>query len=374
MDLSFDDEQQLFRRSARKFLETYCDKSVVEELEVSESGFSPDLWKGMAELGWMGVPIPSEYGGLESSLLELAVLFEEIGRAAMSGPLLETLTAALCIIESGTSEQKSSLLPRIARGELVLSVAMAEPEVNYDPSRISARALREGDRYAITGTKRFVPYASVADRLLVAARTSGTPGDEAGVTVFLVDRESPGISFSPMSTIAPDKQFEVRFDAVPVGCDSVLGELGGGCRVLRDAQKTAAALLCAEMVGGAQKELEMTSDYVKMRQQFDRPIGSFQAVQHRIADMFIDVNGARLAAYKALWCLSQGMEADREVSVAKYFTNKASQRVAFSAQQLHGGIGVTLDYDLHFYYRRAKALELKFGPQALHLGRLGEML
>jgi alkylation response protein AidB-like acyl-CoA dehydrogenase len=128
------------------------------------------------------------------------------------------------------------------------------------------------------------------------------------------------------------------------------------------------------MVGGAQKELEMTSDYVKMRQQFDRPIGSFQAVQHRIADMFIDVNGAKLAAYKALWCLSQGMEADWEVSVAKYFTNKASQRVAFSAQQLHGGIGVTLDYDLHFYYRRAKAFELKLGPQALHLGRLGEML
>ena len=374
MDFSFDDEQQLFKRSARKFLETYCDKSIVEELEDSESGFSPELWKGMAELGWMGVPIPSEYGGLESSLLELAVLFEEVGRAAMSGPLLETVTAALCILESGTAEQKSSLLPSIAQGELVLTLAIAEPEVNYDPSMISARAAREGDRYVIEGTKRFVPYATVSDQLLVAARTNGTPGDEAGITIFVVDREAPGIRFSPMSTIAPNKQFDVRFDAVSVSCESVLGELHAGCRALRSAHKTAAALQCAEMVGGAQKELEMTADYVKMRHQFDRPIGSFQAVQHRIADMFIDVNGARLAAYRALWCLSQGMEADWEVSVAKYFTNKASQRVAFSAQQLHGGVGVSLEYDLHFYYRRAKAFELKFGPQALHLGRLGEML
>ena len=374
MDLSLDDEQQLFKRSARKFLETYCDKSVVEELETSESGFSPDLWKGMAELGWMGVPLPSEYGGLESSLLELAVLFEEVGRAAMSGPLLETVTAALCIVESGTSEQKSSLLPSIAQGGLVLTLAIAEPEVNYDPSLISARAVREGDRYVIEGIKRFVPYATVSDRLLVAARTSGTPGDEAGITIFVVDREAPGISFSPMSTLAPNKQFDVRLDAVSVSGGSVLGEVDGGCRVLRNPHKTAAALQCAEMVGGAQKELEMTAEYVKVRHQFDRPIGSFQAVQHRIADMFIDVNGARLAAYRALWCLSQGMEADWEVSVAKYFTNKASQRVAFSAQQLHGGIGVSLEYDLHFYYRRAKAFELKFGPQALHLGRLGEML
>jgi alkylation response protein AidB-like acyl-CoA dehydrogenase len=374
MDFEFDDEQQLFRRSARKFLETYCDTSVVEELEASESGFSPELWKGMAELGWMGVTIPSEYGGLESSLLELAVLLEEVGRAAMSGPLLETVTAALCILESGTAEQKSSLLPSIAQGELVLSLAIAEPEVNYDPSMISARATREGDRYLIEGTKRFVPYATAADQLLVAARTSGSPGDEAGITIFVVDREAPGIRISPMSTIAPNKQFDVCFDAVSVSCKNVLGEVDEGCRALRNTNKSAAALQCAEMVGGAQKELEMTADYVKVRNQFDRPIGSFQAVQHRIADMFIDVNGARLAAYRALWCLSQGMEADWEVSVAKYFTNKASQRVAFSAQQLHGGVGVSLEYDLHFYYRRAKAFELKFGPQALHLGRLGEML
>ena len=212
MDLSFDDEQELFKRSARKFLETYCDKSVVSELEASESGFSPVLWKGMAELGWMGVPIPSEYGGLESSLLELAVLFEEVGRAAMSGPLLGTVMGTLCILESGAAEHKSNLLPKIAQGELVLTPAIAEPEVNYDVTMISTRARQEGDHYIIDGIKRFVPYATVSDHLLVAARTGGTPGDEAGVTVFLVDREAPGIRFSPLDTIAPDKQFDVHFD------------------------------------------------------------------------------------------------------------------------------------------------------------------
>jgi len=328
----------------------------------------------MAELGWMGVPIPSEYGGLESSLLELAVLFEEVGRAAMSGPLLGTVMGTLSILESGAAEHKSNLLPKIAQGELVLTPAIAEPEVNYDVRMISTQARQEDNRYIIDGTKRFVPYATVSDHLLVAARTSGIPGDEAGVTVFLVDRETPGIRLSPMKTIAPGKQFDLHFDAVSVDCASVLGELDGGCPLLRSVQKTAAALQCAEMVGGAQKQLEMTAEYSKLRHQFDRPIGSFQAVQHRVADMFIDVNGARLTVYKALWCLSQGMEADWEVSVAKYFTNKASQRVAFSAQQLHGGVGVSLEYDLHFYYRRAKAFELKLGPQALHLGRLGEML
>ena len=302
------------------------------------------------------------------------MLFEEVGRAAMSGPLLETISSALCILEAGTAAQKSSWLPRIAQGELVLTLAIAEPEVNYDPSAISARAVLKDDRYVLEGTKRFVAYATVADYLLVAARTSGTPLDETGITILVVGRETPGIRLSSMSTLAPNKQFEVNFEAVSVSRENVLGEVDGGCPVLLNAQKTAAALQCAEMVGGAQKELEMTAEYTKTRNQFDRPIGSFQAVQHRLADMFIDVNGARLAAYKALWCLSQGMEADWEVSVAKYFTNKASQRVAFSAQQLHGGIGVSLDYDLHFYYRRAKAFELKLGPQSLHLGRLGEML
>jgi alkylation response protein AidB-like acyl-CoA dehydrogenase len=373
MDLSFDEGQELFKRSARKFLETYCDKSVVAELEASETGFSPTIWKGMADLGWMGVVVPSEYDGLESSLMELAVLFEEIGRAAMPSPYLETVAATLGLLEAGTEGQKKSYLPRIAGGEIVVTMAIEEPEVNYDARMIAARAERKDDHYVIAGTKRFVPYATVADLLVVAARTSGSPGDQKGITLFLVEKEARGIRFSPMKTMA-GKQFDVVFTGVSVPADSVLGEEDGGYPLIEKLQKTAAALQCASMVGGAQKEVEMTAEYAKVRHQFDRPIGSFQAVQHRAADMFIDVNGARLAAYKAIWCLSEGIEADLEISVAKYFAGKACQRIAFSAQHLHGGIGITTDYDLHFYYRMAKAFELRFGPQTLHLRRLGRTL
>ena len=374
MDFAFDDEQELFKRSARKFLETYCDKSLVSDLEVSETGFAPEIWKGMAELGWMGTIVPEEYGGLACSLVELAVLFEEIGRAAMPGPMLSTVMGTLAILEAGTDEQKNDLLPKIAGGERVLSLAIEEPQVNYDMKEIAVQAVSKNNEYIMKGTKLFVPYATVADHFLTANRTSGTAGEEQGITIFLVDGKSAGIGFSPMKTIAGDKQFQVDLDDVCVPAENVLGTLDRGHSLIESIQKKAAAIQCAEMVGGAQKELEMTSEYTKMRQQFDRPIGTFQAVQHRAADMYTDVLGARLATYRALWCLSQGMAADREVSVAKYFTNKACQRVAFSAQQLHGGIGFSLEYDLHFYYRRAKAFELRFGPQALHLRKLGTAL
>jgi 3-oxocholest-4-en-26-oyl-CoA dehydrogenase beta subunit len=374
MDLSFDDGQELFKRSARKFFETYGNKSVLRELEASESGFSAAMWKGMADLGWMGVVIPPEYDGLGSSLLELAVLFEEMGRAAMPTPFLCNVTGTLAILAAGSEEQKKSYLPRIASGELILTTAVEEPAVNYDATMISTRAVRKDDQYVIEGVKRFVPYATVADLLLVAARTDGQPGDANGLTLCLVDRQSPGLRFSAMKILGGERQFDVHFDGVSVPAANVLGPSGGGFAVLGKVQKVATALQCAEMVGCAQKELDMTAEYAKVRQQFDRPIGSFQAVQHRAADMFIDVNGARLAAYKAIWCLGEGQEAERAVSVAKFLASRTCQRVAFSAQHLHGGIGVTTDYDLHFYYKRAKALELKLGTQMLHLRKLGAML
>ena len=222
MDFAFDDEQELFKRSARKFLETYCDKSMVSDLESSETGFDPEIWKGMAELGWMGTIVPEEYGGLACSLVELAVLFEEIGRAAMPGPMLSTVMGTLAILEAGTEEQKTDLLPKIAGGEWVLSLAVEEPHVNYDMKGVSVQALSKDNLYVISGTKLFVPYATVASHLLIAARTSGTAGEEDGITIFLVDGKSAGIRFSPMKTIAADKQFRVDFDDVPVPAEKAL--------------------------------------------------------------------------------------------------------------------------------------------------------
>jgi alkylation response protein AidB-like acyl-CoA dehydrogenase len=368
MDFSLSEEQELLRNSARDFLSTECPKSVVKEIEASELGYSPELWRKMAALGWMGLMLSESYGGAELSLLDLAVLFEEFGRAAMPSPMFCNTVAALAIAEFGTEEQKKSILTRTATGDLILTIALAEPEVNYDPSFVATRAVPRDGGFAITGTKLLVPYAHVAAYLLIVARTEGNPGDKSGLTVFIVESKAPGIVvLPPMDTIAREKQCEVQLDNVSVSSSNVLGSLHEGLSLVESILRKATAIQCAEMVGGAQQALEITADHDKTRIQFGRPLGTFQAVQHRLADMFIDINGARWVTYQAVWRLSDGLPAEREVAIAKAFANIACQRITSSAQHLHGGIGVDVDYDLHYYYRRAKAFELSLGNTPFHL-------
>jgi len=371
MDFALSEEQEMLKKSARDFLSVECPKKVVREIEAGDLGYSPELWKKMASLGWMGLPLPEEYGGAGLSLLDMAVLFEEFGRAAMTEPMFSTVVlGALPILQWGTEEQKKAFLPKVATGELFLTMALAEPRVNEDPAFVNTRAMTKDDGFLIHGTKLFVPYAHIADYILVVARTKGVAGDKKGITVLIVDRKAQGINIAPLITIAADKQFEVSFDKVFVSSRNMLGSLHNGLALIRETLKKAAAIQCAEMVGVAQQELEMTAEHTKNRVQFERPLGTFQAVQHRLADMFIDVNGARWTTYQAVWRLSEGLPADREVAIAKAFANIACQRVAFSAQQLHGGLGVDKDYDLHFYFRRAKAFALTLGSTPFHLKTL----
>ena len=370
MDFSLSEEQEMLQKSARDFLSAECPKSLVREIEAGDLGYSPELWKRMAALGWMGLALPEEYGGAGFSLLDMAVLFEEFGRAAMPGPMFSTTVGALAVLEFGTEEQKKALLPKVATGELIMTMAMAEPEVNEDPRFIATLAESHDGGYAITGTKLFVPYAHIADYTLVMTRTEGASGDDSGLTIFIVDAKAAGINLTPLITIAADKQFEVGFDKVSVSDSDILGSLHKGLPMVKAVLRKATAIQCAVMVGGAQQELELTAEHTKTRIQFDRPIGTFQAVQHRLADMFVDVQGARWTTYQAVWRLSEGLPADREVTIAKAFSNIACQRVAASAQQLHGGIGVDKDYDLHFYFRRAKAFELSLGSTPFHLKTL----
>jgi len=371
MDFALSEEQEMLKKSARDFLSAECPKSLIRQIEESELGYSPELWKKMAGLGWMGLALPEKYGGAGLSLLDLAVLFEAFGRAATPGPMFcTTALGALPILDWGTEEQKKAFLPKVAAGELLLTMALAEPKVNEDPRFITTRAMTKDDDFLVHGTKLFVPYAHIADLLLVVARTKGVAGDRKGITVLIVDRKAQGIDITQLATIAADKQFEVKFDKVFASSNYVLGSLHNGLSLIRETLKKAAAIQCAVMLGGAQQELEMTAEHTKNRVQFERPIGTFQAVQHCLADMFIDVNGARWTTYQAVWRLSEGLPADREVAIAKAFANIACQRVAFSAQQLHGGIGVDKDYDLHFYFRRAKAFALTLGSTPFHLKTL----
>jgi len=371
MNFALSEEQEMLKKSARDFLSAECPKSLIRQIEESELGYSPELWKRMAGLGWMGLALPEEYGGAGLSLLDMAVLFEEFGRAAMTEPMFSTIAlGALPILAWGTEEQKKTFLPRVAIGGLLLTMALAEPVVNEDPKFIATRAMTKDDGFLIHGTKLFVPYAHIADYLLVVARTKGVAGDKKGITVFIVDRKAQGIRIAPLATIAAERQFEVKFDKVFVSSNYVLGSLHNGLSLIRETLKKAAAIQCAVMLGGAQQELEMTAEHTKNRVQFERPIGSFQAVQQKLADMFIDVNGARWTTYHAVWRLSEGLPADREVAIAKAFANIACERVAFGAQQLHGGVGVDKEYDLHFYFRRAKAFALTLGSTPFHLKTL----
>jgi alkylation response protein AidB-like acyl-CoA dehydrogenase len=374
MDFSLNEEQQMLKKSARDFLKSKYDKTVLRELEATSSGHSSKLWKEMAKLDWLGIIIPEEYGGVGWGLMELAILFEELGRAAFDGAVMSTAMGTMMLLEGGSESIKKKLLPKIAQGKAILTVAVEEQNVSYDPKWISVSAEKKDDGYCINGTKMFVPYAEIADHILVAARTSAAPGKADGVSIFMVDKKTPGMSILPIDTLSPEKQYQVCFDSVAVGSDAVIGELDKGLQIIKSVYNNTTALQCVEMVGGAQNELEITAEYTKKREQFDRPIGTFQAVQHGLANMFTDVQGARWTSYQATSLLSKGSPAARELAIAKAFTSDACQRVAYGAQQFHGGIGVDLDYDLHFYFRRAKAMDLKFGSTQIHLNALSAEL
>ncbi len=367
MDLGLSEEQEMLKTSALDFLRRECPKKLVKELDESDEGYSPELWRKIAELGWLGLPFPEEYGGGGGSFHDLVVLLEAMGYNILPGPFFSTVVlGGLPILAAGTEEQKREWLPRIASGEKKLALALTEPDVSYEASAVKTTAVARDGGYIINGTKLFVLDANVADLLLCVARTKDTANPEDGVTVFLVDGKSPGVAITLLKTLARDKQCEVVFDNVSVPGENVLGEPDRGWPLVRDLLEKATVAKCAEMVGGAQAALDMAVAYAKERVQFNRPIGSFQAIQHYCANMVSDVDGSRFVTHKAAWKVSEELPAAKDVSVAKAWTSGAYGRVTLTAHQIFGAIGFTMDHDLHLYYRRAKAAEMMFGDGAYH--------
>lgn len=368
MDFALSEEQEMLRKMSRDFLENECPKPLVREMEEDEKGYSRELWKKMAELGLMGLIFPEEYGGEGLNFLDLTVLIEELGRALVPGPYLSTVVyCGASILAAGSDEQKREYLPKIAKGDLTLSLALTEPSATWDAGGVTTKAVPEGDDFVISGTKLFISDAHVADYLLCVTRTKESGDKEDGITLFLVDAKSPGIGCTPLKTIASDKQFEVVLDKVRVPRKNMLGELDHGWAVIQEMLPQATVGQCALMVGGAQQVLEMTVNYAKERVQFDQPIGSFQAIQHKCANMSTDVDGCRFITYQAAWKLSEGLPCALEVSMAKAWVSEAYRRTCVEGHQIHGGIGITQDHDMQLYYRRAKASELMFGDADYHL-------
>ena len=374
MDLTLTEEQEMLRKQARGFLENECPKSLVREME-DERGYSPQLWRKMAELGWLGLVFPEEYGGIGGSFLDLTILLEEFGRALVPSPFLPTVVyCGLPILAAGTVEQKQDFLPKIAAGEIIMSLAWTEPSASYRPSGIAVEATPSGDDYIISGTKLFVPDAHIADWLLCVTRTGESEKEEEGVTIFLMDAKSSGLSYTPLSSLASDKQFEVVFDGVRVPKRNMLGELDYGWEIMEKAMGKAAIAQCALMVGGAQQVLEMSVAYASERVQFGRPIGSFQAIQHKCANMSIDLDGARFTTYRAAWELSEGLPATTEVAIAKAWTSEAYRRICAEGHQIHGALGFSKDHDMQLYFRRAKVWEVTFGNADFHRHVIAEQM
>lgn len=371
MDFALSPEQELLKREARHFLDTECPKKLVSEIEQSELGYSPQIWKKMAELGWLGLTIPEEYGGLGGSLVDLAILFEELGKTALPSPFFCTiLLGAFPILDGGSEEQKRRLLPGIANGESILTLALSEPGTDYDPAFVETKARRKGEGFVVSGIKLFVPYAAAADYILVVARVSEGTSQSNDPSTFVVPAGSKGVSAKPLKTSAGDRLYELVLDDVVIPCGHVIGKIGEGWPSIEKALLRATAIQCVQTVGIMQQALSLTANYTSTRVQFGRPIGSFQAVQHRLANMLIDVEGARWLSYRAVSRLAQGLPAFREVAIAKAWASDACQRVAYAAQHLHGGIGMHLEYELHFYFRWAKVMELSLGPAPYHLAKI----
>jgi alkylation response protein AidB-like acyl-CoA dehydrogenase len=361
MNLALSEEQEMLKKMARDFLTDKLPKTVVKEIEQSEAGYSAELWQEMAGLGWMGLALPEKYGGSGMSFLDLAILLEEMGRACLPGPYFSSvILGGLTVADVGSDEQKQQYLPKIASGEIIFTLALTEASAQYDAD-IETRATADKDGYVINGTKLFVPDAHIANYMLVVARTDEKAKGEEGLTIFIVDGKSPGISSTVLNTIANDKLCQVVFKNVKVPKENILGELNQGWKEIQKIIQRAAVAKCCEMVGCIQQALDMTVSYAKERKQYDRPIGSFQVIQHYCADMATDVDGTRLSAYQAAWMLSEGLPCAKEIAIAKAWAGEACQRVMALAHQIHGAIGVTIDHDLQYYTRRAKAAEVSFG-------------
>jgi len=376
MDIGFSEEQELLRESARKFLEAECPTSFVRARMAEREAVTPEFWAKLAGQGWLGILYPEEFGGSGLGMVDLVVLTEEMGRAVMPGPFFATaLLGGMAILEAGSRAQKAALLPKIAGGGLKTTLALAEPEARWDARGIQMSARAEGAGYRLSGEKLFVPDAHLADVIVAAARTGEGSTAEDGVSLFLVPKDAAGLSIKPLPAIDETrKSCEVRLDGVALGPEALLGEAGSGWAALARILDRAVVALAAEMCGGAERVLAMTTEYAKIRIAFDKPIGSYQGVKHKAADMLVDIENAKSLTYYAAWALDEGVaDAPLAAAMAKAQASDAARRVAAAGIQLHGGIGMTWEHDLHLYLKRAKANEVAFGDAAWHRERAARL-
>ena len=371
MNFGFTEEQEFLRDTAREFLEKECQMSVVRELMETEPGYRPELWRKMAELGWVGLLLPEEYGGAELSFVDLVVILEEMGRSLLPSPFFGNLQGTLALLRSGSDAQKKEILPAVAAGDRILTFAITEETGTEHAQEIQLRAEKAGAGLRLTGTKLFVPDGQNAGTFVVAART-GAEG-ESGISLVLVDRDAPGLSVTPLRSMDQTRRMaEVRFEGTP---GELLGQQDAGWATWEAVRDAALVALSADAVGGCEKVLEDSVNYAKERIQFGKPIGTYQAIKHKCADMLIEVESSKSITYYAAWALSEDVEeAALAAAMAKAYTSDAYRHTSAENIQIHGGVGFTWEYDCHLYFKRAKAVEVTYGSPSEHRERVAQLM
>ena len=368
MDFSLTEEQEATRDLARQILSDRVTHERLKELEAGGEGFDRDTWSELAKAGLLGIALPEDAGGSGLGFVALCLLLEEIGRTVAAVPVLPTVVlGALPIAQFGTDAQRQQYLPGVVSGDTVLTAALVE--TGTDPLHPTTTARRDGDGWRVDGVKTLVPAGLITDRILVQAAA----GDDGAIVVLIVDPSASGVTRERQDTTSGIPQARIELDAVHVPASDVLGDAESGAAIVDWMVERANAAMCSIATGVCEQALHMTAEYTKTREQFERPIATFQAVGQRAADAYIDTEAIRLTALQAAWRLEEGLPAAAEVAVAKFWAADGGQRVVHAAQHLHGGIGVDRDYPLHRYFLWAKELELTLGgatPQLLTLGAI----
>lgn len=363
LDLDFTSEQDMLREMVRGLCEQYASDEAIRAVEDDEVGYSTEMWSQLAELGMVGLLLPEQYGGAGSTMVDGVVLYEELGRSLAPTPHMESaVLSGGALLRSGSDVQKDAWLSKIASGEALLVPAWVEPDNGYGPLGVQMRAIAADDGYTISGTKYLVRFASSAERLVVLART----GDgEADVDLFLVDPGADGVTLDQRQSISSDNQYRVDFDNVAVSDADRIGAAGTGWATWDSVMVDAMTLAAAQANGGCEYALEITVQYSKDREQFDKPLGAFQALSHYMADSKTAVDGAKMITYEAAWAVDRvnagGAEPSRRyAAMAKLFACNSYRDTTAMAQQIFGGVGFTLEYEVQLYFRRAKALQLSY--------------